>query len=358
MAAPARAAASSSPLENLPLLVLESVCEYLAASDSRRRSLFAFSMASTFCCAIADRERFERIHLAVEDGDQLKRVLARWDGILSVGKRSRYVRSVKITGRISLDGEGQAEALRAKEFREKIDSDDEDVDFDQGPISRPSSLCMFVGSEPVCTAKTKAASNRLWRPLAHFLTKCYALRHFIWVSTDQVPRCILDVLHSQLPHSFLHVDTFSLRSLYQWRDQLHDVDVDEYALATSPCLSSIYVAARRFDEEGRIDYNEEAALKMVLGLAPNLRSVYMCRQMADVSSIALRQALPFPRPPLRGFVAAKDDSPQKSEGHLRTLAIRGERSISLRRLQSWSHHADFSMLRSLDLRLIEDPQVL
>jgi hypothetical protein len=70
------------------------------------------------------------------------------------------------------------------------------------------------------------------------------------------------MLHNDLPRSRLHVHTFSLRSLFQQRDRLHDIDDDEYVLATSPSLYSICVASIYLDSDGNLDYNEDAALRI------------------------------------------------------------------------------------------------
>ncbi|KAF2792043.1 hypothetical protein K505DRAFT_418725 [Melanomma pulvis-pyrius CBS 109.77] len=296
---------------------------------------------------VAARERFERIHLAVEDHQQLKLVLAGWKKNLQVDERSRYVQRVKITGRMRVESEDPVLALRARIFQEQDDSD-EDSDGDEDTFSRPRSLSALFGSDPVRTHETKATINQLWQPLAQFLSAFPALKHFVWASTEQVPRCVLDILHNQLPNSRLHVHTFSLRSLYQRRDQLHDVDVDEYALATSPCLSSICAVSTHYDSEGLMDYNEEAVLQMVVESAPNLQSVYMWYQQAG-NSIGLQDAIRSPRPPWRGFFRGGEDEPQELHGHLMKLALRGESSTFLQRLQCWSRHTEFSRLYTLDL---------
>jgi hypothetical protein len=67
------------------------------------------------------------------------------------------------------------------------------------------------------------------------------------------------MLHNDLPNSRLHVHMFSLRSLFQERDRLHDMDDDEYALATSPSLYSVCAASIYLHSDGNLDYNEEEA---------------------------------------------------------------------------------------------------
>jgi hypothetical protein len=351
---------SCSPLENLPLLVLESICEDLATTDFRRRGLFAFSMVSKRCCAVAARERFERIHLAVENGQQLRRLIVSWDDILRIENRARHVRRVKVTGRMKMESENSSQthltdAIQTQVYSDPNDSDpDEDSDADEDAFSAPPRHSSLAGDEPAITLEFKAMSNRVWQPLARFLLRCPGLKHFIWASTHQIPRCILDHLQQQLPSCRLHINTFSLRSLYQWRNQLHDIDADEYALVTFPSLSSISAVSNFFNDDGRMDYNGEAILQVVQS-SPSLQSVRMCYQVTG-NSPGLLEAIRGPRPVWGGFFSNKPT--QSKRGRLTKLALRGRRSRHLECLRDWIHCTDFSMLRSLDLGSEMNPDAL
>jgi hypothetical protein len=335
-----------SPLEKLPDLILEQIGEYLTICQARRYSLFAFSLTSKRCCEVAARERFERIRLAVNDSQELNDAVQRWDSILKTGNRSRYVRRIYIVGRLKVDGEDAHQSFAAKQFIDQMGMDDDDSDHEDDAFGQPTSLSGFSGSGEV----ESRDNNARWQPVAEFIYKLAALQHLIWASTDQVPRCMLDVLHSRLPNARLHVNTFSFRSLYQKVDHLHDVDPDEYALATSPCLSSICSVSTYYDTDGNIDYGEEAILQMVGALAPNLRSVSIWYQVAG-NSLALLEALRSERPPWRGFFAkdVNDKLPQRY-GCLTKLAFRGgSRSMNLAQMQTWASQTDLSRLRSLDI---------
>lgn len=354
-------AASYSPLERLPLLALELICEYLSHTDSRRRSLFAFSQASKSCCAAANRERFERILLDAEDQQQIEHALARWSYILTVDDRTRHVRRVKIIGSMMIGADepelGWSEYhidFRRGELEEQADENGEDILGREDAFSRPKQFGGFCGSEPKCTEQNKARCNEAWGPVAGFIPKFPGLKQLIWASTDQIPRCILDTLHGSLPKTRLHVHTFSLRSLYQKLDQLHDIDPDEYALASSPNLSSICAPSTTFDTNGNLDYNEEAVQHMTAGIAPNLRSVTMYIQSAGNSPYLLA-AIESGRPPWRGFFAGKEGVTQKSQSSLERLAFNGTYH---ERLSTWAAYTDFSKLRSLDLRTIVHAEYL
>ncbi|KAH7371040.1 hypothetical protein BKA66DRAFT_470470 [Pyrenochaeta sp. MPI-SDFR-AT-0127] len=356
----------ASAFEALPILVLETVCEYLVTSSASRCDLFAFSLTSKRCCATAARERFERCHFIVEDSQQLEQAIARWDNILQVDNRHRFVRKLKVTGRMGFEGEDQIQANRANQFDlgndlDEVSDGDDDDGSDQSTLenfARPLPLTMFPGSEPIISPEAKKRNNQSWRPLATFLSACPGFKHLVWASTDQVPRCVLDVLHNQLPNSRIHVNTFSLRSLYQNINDPHDIDYDEYALATSSCLSSIWAVSTRYDSNGLLDFNEEAVLQMVMDTAPHLRSVCMWRQRAGNSPYLLA-ALRHPRPHWPSFTSAKKKGgDQRSQGQLEVLSFRGESSPSLLTIQHWKHHTNFSRLRSLGFYSPIQPDVL
>lgn len=334
---------SSATLENLPLLVHELLCEYLGISDSNRQSLYAFSLTSRRCCAATARERFGRICFAVKDYHQLQQVLARADDVLSIDGRNRYVRRIKIKGRMKYRTEN------AKPAGTSYPGSSGDGEGGSPQLQSQGSL---AGFEPAMTEPYNTQNHQEWQPLASFLSKSPGLKHFIWASANQVPRCILDVLHNQLPDTRLHVENFSLRSLYQKRTELRDIDLDEYALASSPSLTSIRAVSVYFDSLGYVDYNEEAVLQMVMQSAPNLQSVCMSYQVSGNYPQPL-DIMQTPRPPWRGFFEGKDLKTHKLPGRLTELSLVGARPIRLEKLQEWSLCTDFSKLRILKLDHME-----
>lgn len=352
---------SLSSLESLPLLALELVCEYLAYGDSERRALLAFSLASKRCCAVATRERFERVLFAVRGPQQLKRDLARYDAVLGKGARSRYVRRVKITGGVSMSME-EEDRVEAPETEAVEDADardgDSDVEYGEDVFTKPpKSLSGFGGSGPQYTQDQKAKQNEAWQPLAQFISRLIGLKDFIWVSYNQVPLCILSALHS-LPQSRLHVHTLDFRSLYQPKDQPRDIDPDEYALATSPSLSDVAAVNMYYDYEGRVVYNQEAVLQMVSRVGSKISSVCMC-YLDPGDGLALREAFRSPRPPWRGFHVGEPPSvAPESKGHLTNLALIGAGSTSSEDLHTWSRHTHLSELRRLEIRNFLDPKAI
>src|SRR5205807_10350288 len=106
---------------------------------------------------------------------------------------------------------------------------------------------------------------------------------------DQFPPCLLQTLHEYRPQCRLRINTFNLYSLHA-----PVIDPYELLLATSPCLYSIrclhgednYIRflyqedgadadADADDSDSRTNYQAEAVMCLVAGLAPNLKEVHM-----------------------------------------------------------------------------------
>jgi hypothetical protein len=333
-----------SKIESLPLLVLETVFEYLAAGNSRTRDIVAISLTSKRLCGAIERERYARISLAVTSQEQLEDAVTKWKDVLSRTDRHKYVRWIRIAGQIWEEGQDPHNKPIALGMDEGYESDG---------FFQPIVLRCFDGSSPEMTTDYTLRVGEVWRSFAQLLSKLQGLKDLIWAATDQVPQCVLDVLHSLLPQTRLHVHTFSLRSLYQDRDSLHDVHSGEYALATSPSLYSIAAASTFLDSAGNVDYNHEAVLEICSGLAPNLRKVGMWYQFAGNTPHLVR-AMRAPRPPWTGFFARANEAPSKTKAKLTRLSLRWAGSIFPKRLEGWRQSVNFNTIRSLDFRIMID----
>jgi hypothetical protein len=117
----------------------------------------------------------------------------------------------------------------------------------------------------------------------------------------------------------LHIHCFRLRSLVQHRERPQPIDPDDYALATSPSLSSIVVSDSSFDDNGDVSYNKEALMRMVAGTAPRLAHVQMLYDRAG-DSLLSREAIRLGKPAWSGFFpgTAEADKPPVL-GSLRSL---------------------------------------
>ena len=353
-----RQSASWPSLESLPLLILELIAEYLSHTTRDRRDLFAFALTSKYCHAVSNRERFRRIHLEVGRKAQLKELLAGWDEILNIGKRERrnYVRSIKVTGYMEseeLDHIEKDYNRRYWRLMEGWDSElGEAVESERYSHLRKESECFSFDNKP----ENKSKRNELWRPLADFISAFPGLKDLTWSSTDQLSRCILDVLHLQLPRARLHVHTFYLRSLNQPKDELHAIDEDERALATSPSLHSVRALPNHNHRHGMVNYNEEALQDIVNGAAPNLREIELwdgATKVTGMNEVPRRR-----RSDCLGLSSNINNengvmdkySAQKGKfGELTKVSLLDWPWATTRFISSWAQRTDFSVLRSLDL---------
>lgn len=342
--------ASLSPFEKLPFFVLESVSEYLAHSDSKRRSLFAFSLASKRCCFATTRQRFERIRFRMWGRKKLLQDVNRSNEILRIGERLQCVRRIKVVGCMFLlqvneaDEKGDLVSVFPDEDEDVSDSDEDEDNFSKSSKSLVEKL---DGTKfPLLTHEEKQEQNEAWLPLAQFLGRLSNLKDLIYACLDQIPICILSSLHRTHPNSRLHMHTFNLRSLHYSKYDFNEVDPDEFALITSPCLYSIIASYSAYDTDGQVNYNEEAIAQMVIE-APRLKSVRMWHNNSERASLDSYNAVQRWRPPWQGFYAAKPGKSPKLirlRGRLQSLTLDGND------LTVWSNCTDFSKLYTLKLQ--------
>ena len=261
------------PLERLPLHLFEYICQYVP-----RHSLASLALASRFCATAATPRRFSRIKLTIRDKKKLRDDLQQWDAVLGCGNRFLHVRRVFVFGFMS-DSDERSEADHQSYLlslaADGNDGSDGDTDGNGDNDDSHVRPLIFALAGPPSTETHKRAQHEAWLPFASFLGQLPALKDLVYACTHQVSACLLAALHKHHPRSRLHVRTFSLRSLYQKSDQLHDIDPDELALATSPCLYSIHATCEDFDSYGRLSFNMEAIESMVSGAAPSLRRVHL-----------------------------------------------------------------------------------
>lgn len=146
----------------------------------------------------------------------------------------------------------------------------------------------------------------------------------------------------------LRIANFKIPSLHQYADQLHGVDERDFALATSPNISSIVVPVSHYDIDGCVEYNEEAVLQMAAGLAPNLIEVHIVHGMLGASPYFF-DAVDRGRPPWRGFFVNKRQGvvgEVSQTVHLKCWSLSPAR---IEYFATWEEAMDFSELRTLQL---------
>ncbi|KAM4063696.1 hypothetical protein HRG_006820 [Hirsutella rhossiliensis] len=233
-------------LDGLPFDVLERICDYLPYCDGRRQSLFSFSLVSKRCCASTTRQRFARMTITTRTREQFQSDVARWSAILSLRQSMGYVRRVTVIGYNPLFPDEAYDYARGQE-EERCELDgDQQVDDESG-WGHPPDRFFYPPAEPFHWVRpygTQARDNRdqqddLWHTFVQLLKSLHGLVDFIFASAEQLPRGILAALHHRHPQSRLHMPVFDLRSLRYVKESPRQIDDDDWALATSPCLYSL-----------------------------------------------------------------------------------------------------------------------
>ncbi|KAI1752223.1 hypothetical protein F4782DRAFT_502430 [Xylaria castorea] len=332
MAGDFRACATTWSLESLPLLILEDICDYLALGRNEdgkdEGSIGAFSLVSRSCYRAAAAQRFGRIRLAFSGHTVLRDVLKTWDEILRMGNHFRHVRQLIL---MYAEENGKPRTVNHNDARGYFDVDDS---------LKPAGITL---SKRWLAAAQGEDAKKNWQVLSQLISRMPGLKDFVYALGDHLDPCILAAIHAV--GCRLHMHCFSLQSFYQPKDRPSDINPDDYALATSPCLHAIVVSHAQFNRDGFVDYHREATLRMVAGAAPNLAHVWLrTRHMSG--TLAFQRAIRGPRPPWRGFFPSKEKEDDASMGSLKSLMLHNglERRENM---VTWSHITDLSRLRCL-----------
>ena len=294
-------------LQDLPLHVLDELCGRLTRDKAGRRGLLALSLTSTRLAGLTTRFRLQTVHLVVKGPQKLRSDIATLTDVLAARDNVPYVRRLEIRGSMSRAASGERQSGGDHGEQASLQGANgpvhdywppDDGDF-WGPAREPVD---FDPTGPGSAGQGRVRDQAAWSCLASFIGELIQLADVVYACEDQVPVCILEVLHTHPLRPRLHVHSFSLRSLYQPASSLRDIDLDEYILASSPCLSSIRArdTASGFDSRGRISFNEEAILRMVAGRLCALRAVSIWVK-GPGETIEHHRALSAPRPAWAGY---------------------------------------------------------
>ncbi|KAL1852475.1 hypothetical protein Daus18300_012156 [Diaporthe australafricana] len=262
-------------------------------------------------------------------------------GALSRTASTRHVRSLHIKGFLYLEDVGESnkeagwetDASRADKWEQyRKDQGLDEVLGDEEPTVHG----WFEDYGPV---EVTAEEDAAWAPFIRLVKALPRLTKLVYDCRNQFPPTLLAALHIYHPRCRLHHLTFRLRSLLQ-----QDPDPHEMALATSPCLHRVKLHCAWRNSNAQDDFNEEAMLELVAGLAPNLKELSMISVFPALPSSGWRD----PRAAWRGLPGFVE--PDKSAiGSLTSLSLVGALRFSPELLQTWHRHTDFTMLRHLVL---------
>ena len=331
-------------LDDLPAETLARICEYV--NDSHRPTLRDVALVSKRLHAAAAIYLFRTVRFLIQNPHKLQQDVQECIDLLQHSSSFRHVRCMVLVGRMrSSQEEGhQRETLtperKIKSFFERQDDEDNGAGY----------YTEFEADDKSPTVVYE--ENKHWQPLADVARQLPGLNDVFYSCSDQFPPCLLDALHQISPISRLHISTFKLRSLH---DEF--LDHHEHRLITSPCLSTIRAKYDTgYDSDGIEDYNEDALLRIIGGLAPNLRAVYTY-SMGAQGSLAQEIAMKTPCKPWKGFSFESKKAPS-STGSLRYLRLgpMGDPSVPFAKALSASTNLD--NLHTLELERNIDESAL
>lgn len=322
-------------LHGLPLETLQQIAGHL--NSSHRPSLYSFGLASATCYRATHPFLFHHIHLTVSSREALQRNVDALVRALSRNESACHIRHLSIKGSFRLSGQPRIEGYGARNLPNswfestgvgEILGDEEPYLDVQSPHS--------VYDEPVIAKSSD--EDLAWAPVVDLIQTLPHLVKLVYDCRNQFPPSLLDALHDYHPQCKLYHLTFRFRTLLWGTPYPY-----EMALATSPCSYSVKVECCWRDSDGDDDFNQEAMMELVAGLAPNLKEVVV----VILAPQNWWRYWPRPREPWRGlpgFVSGR------SIGSLTSLSLLGAVSSPVSSpglLQTWARHTDFSRLRHL-----------
>ncbi|KAL8354515.1 hypothetical protein RB601_004085 [Gaeumannomyces tritici] len=340
-------------LEGLPLETREHIAGYV--SEAHRPSIFAFSAASKACNKAARKFIFRHVSLRVDDPATLARDVAAVTEIIRTRDCHELVRSLSVEGHLILREEERPAApqhprrgayYELTSWLEHIQAWLQRTGVSEilGDVE-PHPYDGYRFEEPM---RCPPDEDQAWGPLVRLLAELPYLAKMVYNCRNQFPPSLLDVIHTHHPRCKLHLMSFRLRSL-----RLPALDPHELALATSPCLHTVHLKYSSRDRKGDDDFNEQAMLELVSGLAPNLKMVRTVF-LALPSPVASMDRIGDPQPALPtepvvwgGLPGFVPDSGGK--GSLTSWSPSGVAPINKEFLEKWEAVTDFACLRHLDL---------
>ncbi|KFY16324.1 hypothetical protein V492_01420 [Pseudogymnoascus sp. VKM F-4246] len=312
---------AAATLESLPAEILLQICEYL--DRNHIGSVAAFARASKYCYFAVTALLFRTIRLDVSSDILLSKDVQEFHNMLQRSGSFGHVRRL-LVDTVPLSADDELDHHNQRHKRQII------------PEERGCSdavLCWASGTEP-----TFYETVSDWEPLANLVEQLPSLQDLIYGCTSPFPPCVLLVLHRRR-QCRLHISRFKLHSL-----NAPVTDADEFMLMSSPSLSSIELGydtgAMAF---GLPSYEHEAAMRLIRGLAPNLKEVHLFdhRYSTYISDGT-------PSQPWKGFTL-DNDKHSSLRGLLQCLEFSSLEGIAIQLVKDWWASTDFSVLKTLKL---------
>ena len=316
-------------LATLPLELLQQIATYVGAVH--RPSLNALCMTSQACRAASAFLIFRQIDITVHNREKLPEDVETLVETLQRTDAARHVQCISIKGdirpytkRLTMYGH--------ELYRPRWDDGLDDI---LGKSERHSCSDPYIVYDELVIERN-SAEDMAWVPVASLLRRLPHLKDLIYDCESQFPPSLLETLREWHPQCRLHHLTFRFRTLLWGVPYPYELE-----LATYPALHRVKVGCSQRDTDGDDDFNLEALMELVAGLAPSLKEIIVLSLEPAASRRYFRhrdewQGLP-------GFTG-------KTKGSLTTLQIRGWSDLrSPALMQKWARHTDFDCLQHLQL---------
>ena len=315
-------------LLSLPLEILQQIAA--CVETAHPSSLYTFSLTSKACHRASTFLIFRQINITVDNREALQRDVNRLVKALSRTDSAHHVQYFSIKGAMrrkakKTDSDGQKTPYWMRHGLDEILVDEEAIDF-QGPH--------VVYDEGVIEKSSE--EDMAWAPIVDLLQAIPHLKDLVYDCKSQFPPSLLRILHEQHPQCRLHHLTFRFRTLLWGAPFPYEME-----LATSPSLYRVKLACGRRDTDGDDDFNLEAMMELVAGLAPNLKEVTILYLIPERSN-----RLTSARESWHGLPGFTGDA----VGSLTSLSLKGfSHWHSPTPLQDWAKRTDFACLQHLTI---------
>ncbi|KAK2877788.1 hypothetical protein FQN49_001186 [Arthroderma sp. PD_2] len=222
-----------------------------------------------------------------------------------------------------------------------------------GPVLGPQAIdsldMTYTTLYRLCDDSGDGLEDDDWIPFAKLLGRLSRLADLVYLHSKRFPLCMLEALHASIPRCKLYLHSFALSSIIRGGRP----DDYEYKVVTSPSLYSIGVVFSRLNGYGKPhELHNEAILRMIYGLTPNLRELYI-NPLLGLYYLPVDTPLPGHhwQECWQGFPEDQKLPETYHKGSLDRIQVYHQaRNISRECLEELDRHTDFSVLRVLKLR--------
>lgn len=361
-------------LQQLPITILDSICDELVQFDTNNATLFAFSGASKWCCDITKRRRFESVAVNIPNPHDLSEITVVEDceEILKRNLALGYVRTLTVrSARIPPNnrsmslGRGASIHEKFPEFTANFDENrrrrtiaahrerqawqDQDPGRMFDPPHHPRGRPIHKGVHGA-----KQAWDRKWNPVAQLIGLLVGLQDVVFDADHCMPPVVLSAINDHPAQPRLHILGFWFSTFNYDKRGIRTVSRSDLDVAYSPRLYSLIGATdslwKNFTlEELRARHSSREAVEdIVIRTAPNLNQLWVEGGHGSNSSHPLQQ----PGMPISGWSNAElgpsSSWPVKDSIKLSGIHFTGEALVE-EKLRFWRQSIDFSLLRSLSI---------